>query len=67
MDKVNPVNYIILHGDSHNSSWKNLSFYKAFVDVVQLDECIDMCLVGEGECPDKYVFCSLDGGNKRIE
>ena len=31
---INPLDKIVLHGDSHNSSFKNLSFYNKFVDVV---------------------------------
>ena len=64
---VQPKNSIVLHGDSHNSSWKNLSFYNEFHDAVQLDECIDICVEGEGKCPSTYAFCSLDGGNKKIQ
>ena len=45
-DSTAPRNSIVLHGDSHNSSWKNLTFYNAFHDMVQMDECIDMCVVG---------------------
>ena len=32
-----------------------------------MDECIDICAIGEKRCPKDPIFCSLDGGVPQVK